>query len=726
MKSYLVVSATVIVIAASVAIGRPLPQGFSAPLKPPNTVVEPDSPLNRQLVAAVRKADVSAVTRLLDQGASVDVMIGWDNAPDRTPLVVMASFPGPMKNGMIPETVGPDNHRIFDLLVAHIRNPNVASNWSGETPLMAAAELGGVPAAKHLIDAGARVDARTIVRAYGSQTTAKGTRTMQGGGQTALQWTLDNYARELSNQQIPPIVTYLISRGADVNAQDVNGHTPLMAAAQYGDVPLVKELIAKGADPAKRDTDGRDALTWASMTGRSNVAAILAPLATSHMTLFEAATFGKIDQMKRCLDAGADPNALDWRGWTPLMSAVSSNSNEAVNLLIDRGAKVNGSGRLGSTALQTAASSGFLDIAKTLIERGADVNQQSDGEPDGRFRRSPLLAAISASHAAIVELLLTHHVDLTSHEAGANALVSAVRQCGTVTNGLDRHRAAPRPPKRSDDQVLDDQWRIVEVLLNHGVSARSNHSQALNLAASKGQAGIVDLLLKHGADINARCASDEGREQDATPLRAAIDGFSIDGSGQQHAMETIKLLLSRHADVTIADEDGVTPLQFSVQTRRRDLVSLLLAHGAKVNTVDSDGFTPLMTSAVFCDVAMAQLLVAHGAASSVNRPNRLGYTPLMLTAYVGSPWKEKINEDGAVNIKDELDSEGGWQNSFDGILNNHDRENEPSMAARVGFVKFLLAHHTAVAAKGPGGVTALSLARKNGMPELVRLLSHRS
>jgi len=93
MKSYLVVSATVIVIAASVAIGRPLPQGFSAPLKPPNTVVEPDSPLNRQLVAAVRKADVSAVTRLLDQGASVDVMIGWITPPTELPSSSWPHFP---------------------------------------------------------------------------------------------------------------------------------------------------------------------------------------------------------------------------------------------------------------------------------------------------------------------------------------------------------------------------------------------------------------------------------------------------------------------------------------------------------------------------------------------------------------------------------------------------------------------------------------------------------
>jgi uncharacterized protein len=65
----------------------------------------------------------------------------------------------------------------------------------------------------------------------------------------------------------PACCRLLIEAGADVNAQQADGFTPLMEAAQEGDVELAKMFLDAGADPSIARDDGTDAMSLAE-TGR--------------------------------------------------------------------------------------------------------------------------------------------------------------------------------------------------------------------------------------------------------------------------------------------------------------------------------------------------------------------------------------------------------------------------------------------------------------------------
>ncbi len=126
---------------------------------------------------------------------------------------------------------------------------------------------------------------------------------------------------------------------------------PLHAAALNGHKGIAELLIAKGAD-----VDAKDAL------GNT-------PLYNT--ILFNAALDGYKEIAELLIAKGADVNAQDKNGNTPLHEAATSGLKEVVELLIANGADVNAKKKFGRTPLHGAATKG---IAELLIAKGADVD----------------------------------------------------------------------------------------------------------------------------------------------------------------------------------------------------------------------------------------------------------------------------------------------------------------------------------------------------------------
>ena len=136
-----------------------------------------------------------------------------------------------------------------------------------------------------------------------------------------------------------------LQKGADVNARDAYGRTPLMWALDNPEA--VRFLVENGADVNARDVNGETALMKAAFLCRPDVVKFLA-------------------------ENGADVNARSERGETPLMWAVSD--LEIVKFLAEKGADINARDVEGETLLLKAAVSGKLRVVRYLLDRGASVD----------------------------------------------------------------------------------------------------------------------------------------------------------------------------------------------------------------------------------------------------------------------------------------------------------------------------------------------------------------
>jgi len=151
----------------------------------------------------------------------------------------------------------------------------------------------------------------------------------------------------------------LLEKGEPVNARDKNGMTPLQLATLGDHVESALLLMEHGADLAAADKEGSSAITFACMRKLEPIVVAL-------------------------LDRGVEVDARDGRGATPLMWAANRGSLPLVKLLLERGADPNAQDRMehneGHTPLMYVQATS-LDVARYLLAHGADPNVRSkDGE----------------------------------------------------------------------------------------------------------------------------------------------------------------------------------------------------------------------------------------------------------------------------------------------------------------------------------------------------------
>jgi len=267
------------------------------------------------------------------------------------------------------------------------------------TLLMYAAGFGSVDAVKLLLEIGADVKAKNqfgnTALLYGANNFEKSRLLVEKGadvnaktksGRTALM-------NAAACDGCSKIVKLLLDHGADPNAVTERGTSALVVAADYDDSGTLQLLMAKGADPKAADAAGFDAIqSAASNCNLAETKVLLAKGANVNSfnafsgevkfgkiqligltPLMMASTFCSPELVKTLLDAGAKVNAVDFRGMTPLMYAVSSETqNPAVaGLLLKAGADVNAKSKADETALDWARKFGNPAVLAALTAAGA-------------------------------------------------------------------------------------------------------------------------------------------------------------------------------------------------------------------------------------------------------------------------------------------------------------------------------------------------------------------
>ena len=221
---------------------------------------------------------------------------------------------------------------------------------------------------------------------------------------------------------------------------------------------------------------------------------------------------------------------------------------------------------------EASAEQAEIKRLQVMIRDNPDLINTYSGE------NTPLLKAIRGRQLAVVKFLLENKADPEAKQNGNNDHLTPLIWATT-----------------------QDNQELVELLLKHGANLNAtdgNSKTALHWAAFLGFKSIAEILVAHNAEVNAR-------EKDGqTPLfTAAEKGFK----------SIAELLVAHGAEINGRNNNGATPLLAAVSAGNKAIVEWLLANKADVNTADSAGWTPLTASVRFRKLEIARMLLEHGA-----------------------------------------------------------------------------------------------------------------
>jgi len=378
-----------------------------------------------------------------------------------------------------------------------------------------------------------------------------------------------------------------------------------------------------------------------------------------------------------------------------------------------------------ASPLHDAAEAGDLQKVKQLLNQGADVNAK-----DKLSQRTPLHLAAFNGNGDIAKLLLSKGAEIgdknkmliAASYGGLLWLVHDMLDKGADVNARDTLQNTPLHGAAEAGKT-----EVAELLIRMGADVNAKNvdglvhigfSTPLHEAAN---AEVAELLIRKGADVNARDrgqgtplheAAHQGRTKVAellirmgadvnardkyqdTPLHIAADHDQI---------EVAELLINNGADVNARDNNQSTPLHYAAKNGKTKVAELLVRKGADVNARNKNQQTPMHYAAETNDANVIELLINHGA--DVNARDNKQSTPLHWVTGSDSPWGSKT-KDAVVLI------------SYGADVNARDNNQSTPLhyAANIGnteMAELLIANGADATAKDSDGDTPAMIAEKN-------------
>ena len=326
----------------------------------------------------LRAEQIEVIKTWIDQGAEwPDSLANEAELPPLNPKAVA-----------VVEALRTGDQKAFDKSVAGDAKLINARGPEGSTPFMYAVLYSSAAKLERLLKQGADPNRRNDANATAlmwAATDLEKTRVLLDFGadvnarSSDLRTPLLIAARRPGNTAV---VKLLLDRGANPNpnAHPLTESSPLIEAATAGDAPTMELLLGRGADAKAA---AQPALTLAITTQCSKCLSLLVAKdldkAAYSLVLPEVAVLGDVNAVRLMLHHGADVNAFDALGRTPLMYAVASDllPLDEVKLLIERGANVNAvdrhkqGGDSGLSVLDIAKLHGDTPIVDLLVKSGA-------------------------------------------------------------------------------------------------------------------------------------------------------------------------------------------------------------------------------------------------------------------------------------------------------------------------------------------------------------------
>jgi ankyrin repeat protein len=382
-----------------------------------------------------------------------------------------------------------------------------------------------------------------------------------------------------SSQDDPSVARALLEAGANPNLAHVRGVAPLMEAARSGHAQIIAALLARGADiDAHEATHDQTALMWAAANRRpAAVRALLAGGAdlTQRSRIRERKIFVKTSR-----GGSYDPGAYEKHvangdivfvkdgGYTALLFAAQQGDVESMSLLLDAGADVNDTAPIGMSALVVAAYSDQTAAGRLLLERGAAPNAADAGY-------SALHAAILRGNVGLVDALIAHGADLNQRITKPSG---ARRQSADYAFGDTLVGATP--------VYLASKFAEIPILQ----ALLAAHADA-TLALPNGSTPLMAAMVTDR--INS--LGGEGLGEDRRDRNVFFRAYNTqtDEEIESDVLALTTTLISAQVDVNAADKSGSTALHAAARAGMNRVVEHLVGHGANVNASDRRGQTPL-------------------------------------------------------------------------------------------------------------------------------------
>jgi ankyrin repeat protein len=370
--------------------------------------------------------------------------------------------------------------------------------------------------------------------------------------------------------------TYLIEAGADLSIESRdNGDTPLLEAANKGNLKMVQLLLSKGADINQCDKKQQSPIRRTSFENHFEVFKFLYEAGADVMKFSEdgytpltvASSKGFFEIVQYLQEKGADLNLQTTHGASTLYLAAAFGSLRIVELLLDKSADFKASTKTGWSPLHIASQKGHIDIVKLLIQKGADLEARTT------LGLTPLNVSGVQGRMESIVLLLESGADITAPDDNGNTPI-----CYAAANG---------------------QLEIVKELFKRGADPSDGPKHTpLCQAASKGHVNVMQFLCDD-AGVDAKALKD---------IRGSIMVCAMDGG-----FEAVRFIVEKGVDLNVANSNNWTTLHQAIWANNEEVVKLLLEHGANCNISDNAGRSSLRNAITAEKSNLVDLLLKHGA-----------------------------------------------------------------------------------------------------------------
>ncbi|MCK5519804.1 MAG: ankyrin repeat domain-containing protein [Candidatus Marinimicrobia bacterium] len=343
--------------------------------------------------------------------------------------------------------------------------------------------------------------------------------------------------------------------------------------------------------------------------------------------LWYAVYNGNYDMVKLLIDYKANVNVTansiqdfeerpPTENYSALWVAFYKRHNKIVELLINNGAEVNTKGLMDWTPLTLAAEQGNLKMAKLLLEKGAKPYVKSY-DP---IRTLSIYQPLFNHDTAMVNLLLSNGIDPNSVSGSFREVLWHMGIGGTnvkenrpwtqdeqidMMKIFFKHGASANIRNKKglsaiDIAISEGNYSLVEFLIRKGAEIQCKTKKGYPLLFDKNiyeYPNMVKHLLARGCNVNEKYKG-------FTPLINASNYGKTD---------IIELLLKHGADINAKTKTGLSSILNAAQSSSIETVRLLIEHGANINDQENSGVTPLINAIANIDFDIAEYLIKKGA-----------------------------------------------------------------------------------------------------------------